>query len=83
MSTTLIRQKLHHYIETAKEKKLKAIFTMVEEEIKEPDNRWNDKEFVAELERRESAFMEGKTTAYTLDETITRARKALKNSKKR
>ena len=35
MSTVAIRQRLHHYIETAKDKKVKAIFAMVEDEIEE------------------------------------------------
>ena len=47
-----LREKLHSYIETAHEKKLKAIYTMVEEEIDETSNLWGDEGFVAELERR-------------------------------
>jgi hypothetical protein len=33
METTTIRKQLHNYLDTANEKKLKAIYTMVEEEI--------------------------------------------------
>ena len=33
MTATLIRQKLHNYLELADEKKIKAFYTMMEEEI--------------------------------------------------
>jgi len=36
MKTADIRQKLHHYLETAQDKKVKAIFAMVEDEIEKP-----------------------------------------------
>ncbi len=38
MDTAELRQKLHHYIENAEEKKLQAIFSMVEVEIEEAYN---------------------------------------------
>lgn len=60
MSTIEIRKKLHHYIETAHDKKVKAIFAMVEEEIEENHNHWKDEEFVAEIIRREKKLPEGK-----------------------
>jgi hypothetical protein len=35
MNTTVIRQKLHNYLEVANDKKVKAMYTMVEEAIAE------------------------------------------------
>ena len=35
MTTTQIRQQLHNYIDNAGEKKLKAIYTLLESEIDE------------------------------------------------
>ncbi|CAN5590521.1 hypothetical protein BH11BAC3_BH11BAC3_21910 [soil metagenome] len=35
MTTAAIRQQLHNYLEVAEDKKLKAIYTMMEEEIKQ------------------------------------------------
>ena len=59
MNTTNIRQKLHHYIETAEEKKLKAIFTMVENEIEEPYDLWNNPCFITEIEKRKKEMEDG------------------------
>ena len=58
MSIVTIREKLHHYIETAQEKKVKAIFAMVEDEIEEEAIVWND-EFLVELNKRTNDFENG------------------------
>ena len=83
MSTTIIRQKLHHYIETAEGKKVKAIFAMVEEEIEETYSHWDDKTFVAELQRREQAYLSGETKGYTLEQSVTRAIEAVRKTKRK
>lgn len=57
MKTADIRHKLHHYIETAQDKKVKTIFAMVEDEIEETYDYRNDEKFVAELQRRENAYL--------------------------
>lgn len=81
MSTADIRQKLHNYIETAHDKKVKAIFAMVEEEIEESYSHWKDEVFLAELNRREKSYLMGKTGTYTIEEVIARAKRSLKNLK--
>ena len=45
MTTAAIRQKLYDYIRVAEEKKIKAIYTMLEKEIEEEFDCWNDNEF--------------------------------------
>ena len=78
MKTVLLEEKLHHYSETAEEKKLKAIYAMVEDEIKEPVNVWGDKNFVAELERREKAYKNGTAKMYSLEESVRKAKQAIR-----
>lgn len=52
MTTNTIRQKLYDYIRAAEDRKVKAIYTMLEEEIEESFDHWNDKAFVTELNKR-------------------------------
>jgi len=81
MDTTTIRQKLHHYIETAQDKKVKAIYAIVEDEIEETYDHWNDEEFVAELQKREKAYLDGTGKTLTLSESVKKARTAIKKAK--
>jgi hypothetical protein len=81
MKTIELRKKLHHYIETAREKKLKAIYMMVEEEIEETYDHWKDKNFVAELQRRQNEYLDGTAKTYTLKESVAKARQAIKKGK--
>ncbi len=77
MSTVTIRQKLHHYIETAQDKKVKAIFAMVEDEIDE-DALWTDK-FLSELNKRTSDFENGKVKGRTWEEVKKGAKQRAKS----
>ena len=72
MTTTTIRQKLYDYIRGAEDRKVKAIYTMLEEEIEEAYDYWNDKEFVAELERRSADFKSGKVKGVPWEEVKAR-----------
>jgi len=81
MKTEDIKQKLHRYIETADEKKLKAIYTIVKQEIEETSDLWNDEEFVAELEQREKKYINGTSKTYSVKESVARAEQAVKKVK--
>lgn len=83
MKTVDIREKLHHYIETAQPKKVKAIYAMVEDEIAETYDYWKDGEFLAELKQREEDFRLGKSKSYTLEETLKKVREAVKKVKRK
>lgn len=58
MNTAAIRQELHNYLEVADDKKLKAIYVMVEDEIKDTTVKYTD-EFKAELDRRVNYYLNG------------------------
>jgi DNA-binding protein Fis len=58
MTTTNIRQQLHNYLEVADDKKLNAIYTMVEDEIKETMVEYSP-EFKAELNNRVNYYLNG------------------------
>ncbi len=81
MTTAAIRQKLYEYIRVADDKKVKAIFTIVEDEI--ADFEWmNDKEFLAELERRSNEYKSGKVKGIPWDEAKKQILASSKSHKK-
>jgi len=79
MRTTQIKQQLHDYIDSAEDKKLKAIFTLLENDITEGYQFSEDQK--RELDRRYDDYMNGVGKTYTWDETVAMARQALANRK--
>lgn len=68
MTTSLIREKLYDFIKVADDKKVKAIYMMLEDEITEKTEWWKDKVFMKELDNQYRAWETGKEKGYTLDE---------------
>ena len=60
MNTTTIRQKLFEYIRTADDKKIKAIYTIVENDIDQVNEWWDDKKLLAEIDQRATDLKTGK-----------------------
>lgn len=56
MDTSSIRKQLHHYLEVADERKLKAIYVMVEDEIRESEEEYSP-ELKKELDRRVASYL--------------------------
>ena len=81
MTTTTIREKLATYLQVADEKKLKAIYTMVEDEINTAANDWDDN-FMKELERRHKDSINGTAKTYSWEETKEAAINKVKSKKK-
>jgi hypothetical protein len=71
MTTTLIREKLYDFIRVADDKKLKAIYTILEDEIKETNDWWKDKLFLKELDNRTEALESGKDKGVSIKELET------------
>lgn len=63
-----IRHKLYDYIRLADDKKLNAIYNLLEGEIEETNEWWKDKGFVDELDRRYEALENGSDKGFTVEE---------------
>ena len=68
MNTSTIRQRLFEYIKVADDKKVKAIYTIVERDINEMNEWWNDESLIAELDKRSSDLKSGKDKGVTWEE---------------
>ena len=77
MSTIEIRQKLFDYIRSADDKKVKAFYTIVENEVEENKTIWTD-EFLDVLNKRTSDFESGRVKGYSWEEVKSRAKEFAK-----
>ena len=82
MTTNTIRQKLHSYLEVADDKKVKAMYVMMEGDIEESAMEYSD-EFKNELDMRYADYKSGKTKAITSSESKKRVQKILKSGHKK
>ncbi|MGY3215334.1 hypothetical protein [Mucilaginibacter sp. HD30] len=68
MTVAAIKEKLYHYISEADDKKIKALYTLLEEQMN-PVTDWSeDVEFVAELDERYRRWEAGIDRGYNLEE---------------
>jgi putative addiction module component (TIGR02574 family) len=79
MTTASIRRRLHEYIEVAEDKKLKAIYTLLQDDI--DDDYQLTEEQKIELDRRSYEYQNGIGKTYTWDETVAMAKQKLKERK--
>lgn len=77
MKISSIRQMLHQFIEKAEDKKLKAMYTLFEEEIKQAEWEYTE-EFKNTLNERYSDYLKGGKMV-----SIEEANKRIENLKKR
>lgn len=58
-SGAAIRHKLYDYIRVADDKKLNAIYNLMENELEQTSEWWKDRAFTAELDRRFDVLEKG------------------------
>ena len=71
MNSTSIRNKLYDYIRFASDKKLHAMYQLLEDEVVEMNEWWKDKQFVEELDSRYNALESGQDKGITLQQMET------------
>lgn len=81
MTTTDIREKLVSYLRIADEKKVKAIYTMVEDDINTEANDWDEK-FVKEMQLRSKSFIRDASKTYSWEETKKALTQRIKSKRK-
>jgi predicted nuclease with TOPRIM domain len=78
MITAVIRERLYDYIRVADDKKIEAIYTLLEDQII-PGYHWSEnEEFVAELDERVRRYEAGTDPAFSVE----KARSSLNEMKK-
>ncbi len=82
MTTLAIRDKLYDYIRVADDKKIKAIFMMLEDDIEQKTDWWKNKEFVQELDVNYKEWKSGKVKGHS-KEDVDKAIDKLKSKKTR
>jgi putative addiction module component (TIGR02574 family) len=80
MRTTQIRRQLHEYIDSADDKKLKAIYILLEDNL--TDEFALTAEQKKELDRRYDNYQNGIGKTYTWEEAVAITDKALADRKK-
>ncbi len=78
MAVSKQRRSLFNYIRFADDKKVKALYTLVENEISEKENQWT-KEYSKELERRKSELIKDVKKGVTRKQVQDKLHKLLKN----
>jgi len=83
METSEIRKKLHDYIESAEEEKVKAIYTVLESDINAVYGHWDDPEFVAEMDSRMKGIEDGTTKTISMEEMFSQMDKHVEDLKRK
>ena len=80
MTTDIIRQQLHSYLEIADDKKVKAFYTLMKQDIEESGVEYTPK-LKAELDSDYAAYKKGQTKMVSSAESKKRIGKILKPGK--
>lgn len=69
MTTSTIRKKLINYLADADESKVKAIYTLLEDDIQQDEHSVTDEQLEI-LERERELHLSGKTKSYSRSEAV-------------
>lgn len=81
MSTTSIRQKLFDYLQVADDKKVAAIYSILEEETGDNAIDWNNGKFTQELDCRTAEYKNGTNKAQSWDEAKAQVLGSIQNKR--
>ena len=81
MTTVAIRKKLVDYMQVADDKKIKAMYALLEDEIEQEGMEYSD-DLKAELDKRFAGYKSGKVKMITAGESKKRVQKIFKNGRK-
>ena len=82
MTTASIRQRLHSYLEVADDKKIKAFYALMKDEIEGSGIEYTD-ELKMELDKRYSSYKSGQGKMVNAAQSKKRIKKILKGSKRK
>lgn len=68
MNSTVIRHKLYDYIRVANDKKLLAIYNLLEDEIVDLNEWWKNKKIVEDFDNRYNSMETGEDKGITIQE---------------
>jgi len=81
MNSSSIRQKLLEYLQVADDKKVEAIYSILEEEVEANTINWNDKQFIQELDKRTTEYKNGTIKAQSWDEAKAQVLGSIQNQR--
>jgi hypothetical protein len=81
MTVSAIRKKLSQYIEHASDDKIRAIYSLVENDLDNTDYSAYSEEFKRELDRRKAALVTGVSKPVSAEESKKRIAHILNSSK--
>jgi len=78
MNNETIRERLTEYLRFADDKKVQAIYTMVEDEIIEELNLWENEDFLKEMASRVQSFESGNEMGTSWEDVKAKAQNLVK-----
>ncbi len=83
MPSSAIREKLYDYIKVADEKKVIAIYNLLQDDIETTAEWWQNASIVKELDSRYNSWKSGKEKGYTIEETVSYFKRLKNNTVKK